>query len=142
MLTFTVPEKSTLQKLHLQNVKKNIQVYSQLYILSRVHRASFVDPDEAAHESAHKNLCWLQIQQTYLLLLLLSDLTKEKAKIELAYLEIFLLYQCRTPDKGNRDNLGIIIHAFLHKNIFCDPSLELIKMTLMKGQNIWRFIEM
>ena len=25
--------------------------------------------------------------------------------------------------KGNRDNLGIISHI-LHKNIFCDPSLE------------------
>ena len=27
--------------------------------------------------------------------------------------------------RDNKDNFGIIINKFLHKNIFCDPSLEL-----------------
>ena len=26
--------------------------------------------------------------------------------------------------RSNKDNLGIIIHIFFYKNIFCDPSLE------------------
>ena len=37
---------------------------------------------------------------------------------------IYFKYQCSLQvRRGNRDNIGIIA-KFLHKNIFCDPSLE------------------
>ena len=37
--------------------------------------------------------------------------------------------------RGNRDNLGIF-SIFFHKNIFYDPSLELIERVLMRGHKI------